>query len=249
MKKRYTFRSEIYLGLAIGLLPLAIAAVLYSAGFDYAAYGVAAVGILFLGYHHTIRVDYITNVATYQKTVYGIPLYTKIKVKADSICCVEQVLEVRVRSNESKTRENVYVTYLRGAKKLKIKEYGNLEVSRRFSERLCRRMGLPFHDLTEGPVRIREPSELDMPLGELLRKRGEKVEYPSIPMSEDIRIDRDFDSAVLQFAPQPYRWHVYAVVVMVFVIFVAVFWSLVINHEEVNSGVFWLMVTAASVFL
>lgn len=97
--------------------------------------------------------------------------------------------------------------------------------ARRFAERVAHGLSLPLHDDSTGRFRAREPDELDLSLGERLRRAGPPPGLPVPPPGSPLQL-RDGAESVIRFPGQPVSPLVAIVLLGAPAFSIVVFWLL-----------------------
>ena len=146
-----------------------------------AALAFAAAGALALVSRVVVRVDARREHARLRWTILGIPFLPMGKVPLAS------VRAVRIERVVGKKRTDFHVQ-LEAERAFRLWSTTDLLRARRLAERVALGLALPLHDGSTGRFRMRDADELDLTLGERLRRAGPPPRMPVPPEGSSLRL-------------------------------------------------------------
>ncbi len=188
---------------------------------------VAGIALLLLGFRIVLRCDHETDDALVRWTLFGVPLLNRRRMRLSEVKNINLRKVVRKRRFSSNTYNDAYkVTYpvqLRGDTSLTFQDKGSYPRARRVAERLAQGLNLTLRDTALGKARLRKPGELNLSLGERLRKLAQSPRMPSVPQDLPLHVVWKGRTVTVTFPAQPMFWLGYVIGVLVPVILALVF--------------------------
>lgn len=188
---------------------------------------VAGIALLLLGFRIVLRCDREADDALVRWTLYGIPILNRRRMRLSEVKNINLRKVVRKRRFRSNTYNDAYkVTYpvqLRGDTSLTFQDKGSYPRARRLAEQLAQGLNLTLRDTALGKARRRKPGELDLSLGELLKKEGALPSMPPPLQDSPLSVTWKGRAATIIFPAQPMFWPGYVIGVLVPVILMLVF--------------------------
>lgn len=160
-------------------------------------------GISFLFYVNRVVVDLNRRKVIHQRGI----IFPVIKKAYNRDSVVRVVLEKReIRTNnESATRKTIYPISFSGLTDSIIMKNGDLANSRRVAEQLANEINVPLENKVYGRSSTRLPGELNTPLIEVWRNKGEEFLRPDISYAKNIElISSDVKSEILYDSKPPW---------------------------------------------
>jgi hypothetical protein len=180
--------------------------------------------LVVLGFRVVCRADSGAAEMRVQWSLFGIPLLTRQRVPTASIRAVELRRERRRRGSRRKSSYEVFPVRLKGDTALTLREPGDFGKARVFAERVAEQLGLPLHDYSSGRLRKRTADELQLTLGQRLRKRGRQPPQPAPPTNARVRFRDRGARKQLMLPAQPLPWWGYLLALAIPAVLFAVFW-------------------------
>ncbi|OBS07987.1 hypothetical protein [Acidihalobacter prosperus] len=202
----------------LALIGLLWAAEGWREGSGLFALGTSALAILTLAFRSALRCDRARDRVAHCWTLFGLPLWVRGRTRLTSLKAVD--LYGRTRSRQDTDGDVAvwtdYYTVLKGSPTLKLRatrnDYPN---ARRLAERLASGLDLPLRDHVLKGVRVRRPDELDLTLGERLRRAGEPPAPPASPPPPLRLLAGGGDALALRLPAQPLSWWGYLLAVAI----------------------------------
>lgn len=213
----------------VGCIGLLWALGIWHAHHAHAAAAIAIASLLLLGFRTSCRCDRVSDRVSLRWTLLGMPLYTREHMPLSSVTKIDLHHRIRKRrftSGSNDTWEE-YPVIVGGQRSLLLHAPRNYLKARRLAERLAQHLDMRLRDHAFGRVRVRSGDELDLSLGERLRRHHASLPRPELPAGSPFRLLESGPGwATLRLPAQPSEWWLYLFGTAILAILLAAFWTM-----------------------